>query len=662
MRAEKMYMMDVIGDLDYVDDALSDILNSECVELVSALPQIEDNTFALDISDEHLDKSVGFNDAKEFEIDESYKELRSMSDVIIEDLNLDLEEIFSKKLQKSYDPHSIRKIYEDLSEEIKKIENIKKDIANKEEVIEKFSHLIDLEIDFSKIKELEYFNYSFGLLNKEDSLKLKTNYEKLLAAIFHLGRRNEPRLKKDLDIDLGIRKEEYLILYPKKVNKEVERILKSLNWKELDIPDGYKGTPREVIERLNIEIENLKTEKDNIQKKIIEKKQSNIDDIEGIIQEVFRFENIEKAKLYLAQSEDYFYLTGWIGKSDVKNMKKLLSKYKDIFVQFKDSDEVVKLQPPTKLRNNKLFEPFELLVNMYGTPNYNELDPTPFLGFTYMLLFGAMFGDVGQGLVIFLLGLILSKKGRKDFGGLFERIGFSSAVFGFLYGSVFGMEDIIPALLIRPFENINTVLLSAIYLGIVLTVIAYGLGFYNIFLEKDLGEGLFGKKGIAGFTLYIMFLMLVLRIVKGKGLPMPVIITLMIISILLMIFKVPLTNLITHVRPLHKDIDISSYYIEESFSIVETVLSIFSGTVSFIRVGAFAINHVGLFMAFTTIGDMIGTKGGSIAMIIIGNIVITVLEGFIVSIQGIRLQYYELFSKYYKGDGIEFIPSKSLTK
>src|SRR5699024_6347873 len=242
MRAEKMYMMDVIGDLDYVDDALSDILNSECVELVSALPQIEDNTFALDISDEHLDKSVGFNDAKEFEIDESYKELRSMADVIIEDLNLDLEEIYSKKIQKSYETHSIRKIYEDLSEEIKKIENIKKDIANKEEVIEKFSHLIDLEIDFSKIKELEYFNYSFGLLNKEDSLKLKTNYEKLLAAIFHLGRRNEPRLKKDLDIDLGIRKEEYLILYPKKVNKEVERILKSLNWKELDIPDGYKGT------------------------------------------------------------------------------------------------------------------------------------------------------------------------------------------------------------------------------------------------------------------------------------------------------------------------------------------------------------------------------------------------------------------------------------
>lgn len=662
MRAEKMYMMDVIGNLDYVDDALSDILDSECVELVSALPQIEDNTFALDISDEHLDKSVGFNDAKEFEIDESYKELRSMADVIIEDLDLNLEEIFSKNLNETYDPNAIKEIYEELSDEIKKIDEIKKDIEHKEDVVEKFSHLIDIEIDFSRIKGLEYFNYSFGLLSKEDSLKLKTNYEKLLAAIFHLGRRNEPKLRKDIDIDLGIRKEEYLIIYPKKVNREVERILKSLNWKELEIPDGYKGTPKEITERLQSEIEKLNAEKESIQKAIIARKQANIKDIEGVIQEVFRFENIEKSKAYLAQSDDYFYLTGWIGKSDVKNMKKALSKYKNIFVQFKDSDEVVKLQPPTKLRNNKLFEPFELLVNMYGTPNYNELDPTPFLGFTYMLLFGAMFGDVGQGIVIFLLGLLLSKKGKKAFGGLFERIGFSSAIFGFLYGSVFGMEDVIPALLIRPFENINTILLAAIYLGIILTVIAYGLGFYNIFLEKDLGEGLFGKKGIAGFTLYIMFLMLVLRIVKGKGLPMSAIIILMIVSILLMIFKLPLTNLITNVRPLHKDVDVSSYYIEETFSIVETVLSIFSGTVSFIRVGAFAINHVGLFMAFTTIGDMIGTKGGSIAMIIIGNIVITVLEGFIVSIQGIRLQYYELFSKYYRGDGIEFTPSKSLKK
>lgn len=663
MRAEKMYMMNVIGNLSYVNDVLTDVLDSESVELVPALPQIEDNTFALDISDEHLDKSIGFNNAKEFVINDDYKELRSMADTIIEDLNLDLEEIFLRKNKEKYNPYEVKEIYEDLSEEIQKINDIKNKINESKDVVERYQHLKDIDVDFSKVKNLEYFDYSFGLLSKEDSLKLKTNYEKLLAAIFHLGKNTEDKSKKrERGLDLGKTKEEYLIIYPKHVSKEVDRILKSLNWNELEIPDGYTGTPKEIISSMDNNIKNLIKEKEDIQKLIIDKKRENLKEIEGIIQEVFRYENIEKSKVYLAQSKSYFYLTGWVGKTDVKKINKLLSKYPDIFIQFKDSDEIAKLQPPTKLRNNVIFKPFELLVNMYGTPNYNEVDPTPFLGATYMLLFGAMFGDVGQGALIFLVGLILSLKGKKAFGGLFERVGFSSVVFGFLYGSVFGLEDIIPALLIRPFDNINTILISSIYLGIILTTIAYVIGFYNIYLEKNLGEGLFGKHGLAGFTLYMMFLLLVLRLIKGVGLPMPVIIILMIVSIFAMIFKVPLTNLITNVRPIHGDLDISNYYIEGTFSIVEVILSIFSGTVSFIRVGAFAINHVGLFMAFTTIGAMIGTTAGNLAMIIVGNIVIIGLEGFIVAIQGIRLQYYELFSKYYKGDGIEFTPSKSLIK
>lgn len=104
----------------------------------------------------------------------------------------------------------------------------------------------------------------------------------------------------------------------------------------------------------------------------------------------------------------------------------------------------------------------------------------------------------------------------------------------------------------------------------------------------------------------------------------------------------------------------NGYFIESSFSIVETIISIFSGTISFIRVGAFAINHVGLFLAFSTIGNMIGTKTGSIVMIIIGNIVILGLEGLIVFIQSLRLEYYEMFSKYYIGDGREFVPDKNI--
>ena len=128
-----------------------------------------------------------------------------------------------------------------------------------------------------------------------------------------------------------------------------------------------------------------------------------------------------------------------------------------------------------------------------------------------------------------------------------------------------------------------------------------------------------------------------------------------ILSIIAMIFRQPLTHLIQNKRPLHGD-DVSGYYIEGTFMIMETLLSILSGTVSFIRVGAFAISHVGLFMAFESMAKMVGTPVGAAIVLIFGNILVIALDGLIVFIQGLRLQYYELFSRYYKGDGIEFKP------
>ncbi|MDF5581233.1 V-type ATPase 116kDa subunit family protein, partial [Vibrio parahaemolyticus] len=167
-------------------------------------------------------------------------------------------------------------------------------------------------------------------------------------------------------------------------------------------------------------------------------------------------------------------------------------KYDGIVAVFK-KDEIS--NAPTKLKNNWLFKPFEMLVKMYGTPAYNELDPTPFLSLSYMFLFGMMFGDLGQGFVILLAGLLVGRK-SKTFGGLLTRLGASSMVFGTLYGAVFGFETIIPALLIRPFENINTMLIIAIGVGVTLLIIAYIHGIINAFKRKDIEEAVFGNKGI----------------------------------------------------------------------------------------------------------------------------------------------------------------------
>ena len=130
-------------------------------------------------------------------------------------------------------------------------------------------------------------------------------------------------------------------------------------------------------------------------------------------------------------------------------------------------------------------------------------------------------------------------------GGLLERIGASSMVFGILYGSFFGLEGIIPALFLKPFENINRVLIIAIGLGIVLLLIAYIFGLCNNYIFKDVQEGLFGQEGLAGFMLFLLFLLLAGTVALELHIvPVGVIAACMLIVIFVMIFKVPLTQLL----------------------------------------------------------------------------------------------------------------------
>jgi len=115
--------------------------------------------------------------------------------------------------------------------------------------------------------------------------------------------------------------------------------------------------------------------------------------------------------------------------------------------------------------------------------------------------------------------------------------------------------------------------------------------------------------------------------------------------------------MLTHSNNPSREFSIN-HYIEEGFGIIETILSMLSNTISFLRVGAFALNHVGLYIAFLTLARMMSTSWGNWTVLILGNIIILTLEALIVFIQALRLEYYELFTKYYRGDGIEYTPVK----
>jgi V/A-type H+-transporting ATPase subunit I len=644
MSVEKMTMMNIIGRVDEVDPVLNDILQTGKMDLVDAITQIEENNFHFDVSNENIDRLIDLNSISTYKKDERYDDMFSKVKELRDALGLD--PISDNKeteitMQNQEIITELNIIADEVSEPKVMIEAMKKELDYLENFYaNSFKELREFSVPISAMRDMEYFSFKMGILSKEDRQKLKKNYENILAILLHTGSSADGEV--------------YFVIYPVTLEEEMKRILRSLNFREILIPKGFTGTPQEIRDQIIKSKERLLMEIEGQEKRLSELRNKYGARAEHLYGQIRLISGMDDIKSNIAYSKRFFYLSGWVAQSDRAEFEEMFQKYDEMLVLFKDETS---LQPPTKLKNNWFFRPFEWMVNLYGTPAYNEIDPTPFVSLSYMFLFGMMFGDLGQGFIFLVAGHFISKK-MKLFGGIISRLGIASMIFGLMYGAVFGIETLIPALVIKPFENINTILIIAIFVGVFMLVVSYVYSIINALKRHDIEEGLFGKEGVAGVVLYLTMLAIVGGGMLGMNiLPMPIGIAIAVLCLLSIVFRLPLTHLIENKRPLLGD-DAGGYYAESVFSLIETFLGMLSGTVSFIRVGAFALTHVGLFLAFETIGHMIGTTTGNIIVLIIGNIFIIGLEGLIVFIQGMRLQYYELFSRYYKGSGRVFNPVK----
>lgn len=623
MTIAKMALATITLPLEQVDGVLLDLAHSGLLIGVDAMMQIENNNFLYPADEHNIDHAVDFNSVSPYGDDEEAKILLDELSKITEGVEpatqttgVDLEGI--KSLVRTY-----RAIDEDVSIVVERLSEV-------ERYLNRLDLLENNAITPQDFMNLAYFDYRFGRLDAEGRLRLKRLYETIPSVVLHIGRESDDEV--------------YLLVHPKNLSEEIGRILRNLKWVDLELP--LVEEDRQTLER---ERQMLAESIDAYNKAFLDFRTLHQEGIQGAANGLPALRKVASYKKQMAKSEHYAYLAGWVAQKDVNALETLLGEGEGVVVSVRGS-EALEIVPPTRMENHRFFKPFELLVVMYGTPNYVEIDPTPFFAITYLLLFGAMFGDLGQGAIFLLAGLGVRHKINSQFGALIAMLGASSMVFGILYGSVFGMEHWIPALLIRPFDNINTMLIAAIAFGVALTAIAYVMGIVNALRRNDREEALFGKEGVAGFALFGAFILLVLRVLGIIPIPTVVLSIAIALCIGAIVFKQPLMALLEQRKPLH-DEEVGAYYIEGGFSIIETLLSIFSGTISFIRVGAFAINHVGLFLAFQTMAKMIGTQPGSTVILILGNLLIILLEGLIVFIQGLRLEYYELFSKYYTGDG-----------
>lgn len=338
-------------------------------------------------------------------------------------------------------------------------------------------------------------------------------------------------------------------------------------------------------------------------------------------------------------------LSGWVPLRELPALAERLERSlaMPFDLSFRDPHPGERTLVPTVPVKNRWLAPFALLVKQYGIPQYGEVDPTPLFAFTFLLMFGSMFGDVGQGAVIAALGWrFRDKLGRFWLFGIMA--GASSMLFGLLYGSIFGYEELLPALWTSPIHHPILMLKIALGYGVVFIVVACALAIYNRLAVQNVTGAWFGHHGIVNLVFYLALVSGGVRLANTGSFG-----------------SLPLTMILTSLAALavyawrQLDAPPGEKALVVFIETLETVIGYVSNTLSFLRVAAFSLNHAALSLAVLTLAEMMGATGHVIT-IILGNVFVLVLEGGIVMIQVMRLQYYEGFSRYFSGEGHAFAP------
>lgn len=540
----------------------------------------------------------------------------------------------------------VEKIEKEVNGLNKTVRDLKQETARLSQGITQLSHIKNLELSLDDIFSCKFFNFRFGRLPKDSYPKLEVCEEKDSVFFFPM--------EEDKEYIWGF----YVAL--DNVSEKIDQLFTSLYFERINILEEAHGTPLEAIAAINKKLAGKSSELKNTEKVVSDFWVKNRDQFLVVYSKLKYLSDSFDIRRYASKCGDNFYIFGWVMENDAVKFSEQFKNIPGVDCVIETTKDAEDIKPPTHLINNRLAKPFEMMTEMYGLPAYNEIDPTAFMTLTYMLFFGIMFGDLGQGICIFLIGLLCKVKHKlKSMADILMRIGIASIIFGFLYNSIFGYEDILPftILPVHKNENVNFVLLAAVGLGILTIIICMIINMVNAVKQKNKGKLLFDANGAAGLVFFASVILagVFLELFKKNIFTLPFIILLIILPLALIYLKEPLGRLIEH----KKDIIPGSkgeFFLTAFFELFEVLLSFLSNTISFMRIGAYILSHAGMMFAVFAIAKMLG--GGAPIFLVFGNVFVIALEGLIVGIQDIRLHFYEMFSRFYDGSGKPFVPAK----
>jgi V/A-type H+-transporting ATPase subunit I len=549
-----------------------------------------------------------------------------------------------------------RPLVEQIEQEVGKasgqLANEQKRLEQLESYVHQLEPIAGIALDVGALRHPRYLFSMLGVIPVVNQERLQTSLARIPFVLLTLRQNGQKSVvwlvgtQRDADI--------------------LDRAARSAYLNPLDLPDIHQGTPSEVISSLHTAIERAQQHIADQKAAMTQLHEAHQRQLQTLLWRVRASRMLADAIAHYGRLHYTYLIVGWVPSAGLAGLTQRLKQASgETLIEANPSRRGgARPDVPVALHNPGILGAFEQLVTTYARPRYEEVDPTWLIALTFPLLFGAMFGDVGHGLVLALLGwLVASRKvgalrSLARLGTIIVACGLAATLFGFLYGSAFGVENVLPALWIRPMDSIMQILAVAIGTGVVLLSVGFLLGILNAWRARDWGRLLFDHNGVAGFVLYWSLIGLAAGILVG-GFPIsPLVFVAPAAGAgLAVMFSEVLKHLVDRRRPLI-DGGLGTYAVQAVFELFETLISFLSNSLSYVRVGAFAVAHSGLSAVVFILAEMVGPGHGVGYWIVValGSVFIVGFEGLIVGIQTMRLEYYEFFSKFFTGGGMRYEP------
>ncbi|SFC54994.1 V-type ATP synthase subunit I [Ruminococcus albus] len=639
MAIEKMALVNIIGRFEDLDETLIRCCDSGCFHIEPAFKNEANSTVKL------------LNEKNPFGV--PLKEFASLAT----EMDIELTETKGTRFN-GWTAEQFNELSENIDSEIEEKNSEKQKLATEVSELEgavlQVDHLRGMNSDFSKIFACKHTACRIGRMPADNLAKLQYYDQTFFFVPFETTK----------DFCWGM-------YFCAEGDKElVDSIFRSMFFERIHLPDYVSGNTDEAITKLNDQIKVKKAEIEALDKEIAVLAEKHNQTILEAYTALKKRYDIFELRRKVGAVKEKFYVKGFVPKKQADKFSESFDDMEEVEVVLLPPDADAYCTPPTVLKNGWFTKPYAMLVEMYGLPKYNGFNPTAFVAITYTLLFGIMFGDLGQGFLLFILGLIIGGKVNKQAGGIVTRCGLSSMIFGTLYGSVFGFEELldpvyenlgIDFLPLKAFEQSSFILLTAVGIGIFLIVVSMMLNIYIGFREKNYEKAVFGCNGIAGLIFYgslVTYVVskFILKIELASG---AVFALLLVIPGICIFCRVPFAIATKYKKwklsEEEEDMTVGGFIVENFFEMFEFLLSYVSNTMSFLRVGGFVLSHAGMMLVVMTLLNMSAAAAKPFTLVI-GNLFVMAMEGMIVAIQIIRLEFYEIFSRFYESDGKEFEP------